>query len=83
MDKHQADAAAEALLAVHRERQELELERKREAEIVSRAQRKRGAWSIAGLLAGAAIGYAVEGSFWPAMLIGLFGGTLVGVLFVK
>lgn len=83
MEKDQADVAAEALLGTQRERQELELGRKRAAEKSAQTQRKRGAWWVAGLFVGAAIGYAIDGTLWPAPLIGLGAGALAGVLFVR
>lgn len=78
MDKQQAETAAGALLAPHRERLDKAQEEKLQRAARFKAQQRRGAWAFVGLASGALIGLLATGSIWPAALVGLAAGALVG-----
>ncbi|HMN46074.1 MAG TPA: hypothetical protein PKE27_15965 [Povalibacter sp.] len=83
MDRQQAEAAGDALLAPRIDDQRRALEQWVERQKQRRKHQKRGAWALAGFMCGAAAGLFATGNIWPAALAGLFIGALAGVLVVK
>lgn len=79
MDKEQAEAAAESLLAPHREQQERARAQEQQRRERLKAQRRHAAYALVGFIAGAVAGHLLTGSLWPGCLGGLAVGVLAGM----
>ena len=77
LDRKQAEAAAEVLMSKPQAAQDAA---RRDA-IMSRrvaTQRRAGAWGLAGMLSGSAIGYFAFGTWFPSAMVGFAVGAVVG-----
>jgi uncharacterized membrane protein YoaK (UPF0700 family) len=83
MDKQQAELVAETLMTPHVERLDMAQAQRVRRQKGLKTQRRRGAWSLAGFLAGAAVGLLATGSIWPPALAGLVLGAIVGIALTK
>jgi len=83
MNKKQAEAVAEALLSPAREAQEAAQRSKQERRLKLATQRRAASFGLAGAIVGGAIGYWLDGKIFPACLVGMAIGFVLGYFIAR